>query len=52
MARTPVLFGEAVADSKPGPDDSNEDEDHPDQDDEMSEVFAQGEADHGLLANV
>jgi hypothetical protein len=51
MARAPVLLGEA-ADSKSGADDADEDEDHPDQDDEMSEVLAQGEAHGGLLTSV
>src|SRR4051812_1851939 len=51
MARTPVLLGEA-ADPKAGADDAEEDKDHPDQHDEMSEVFAQRKARHGLLASV
>lgn len=52
MAWTPVLFGELMAHSSPGADDADEDEDHPNQDDEMSEVFAQWKTDGGWLAHV
>jgi hypothetical protein len=54
IVKTPVLtrLTGLPADPRPGADDPADDEDHADDDDEMSAVFAQREADDGSLANV
>jgi hypothetical protein len=54
IVKTPVLLRltGVPADPHPGADDPADDEDHADEDDEMSGVFAQREAGDGSLVNV
>jgi hypothetical protein len=54
IVKTPVLLRSTgvPADPHPGADDPADDEDHADEDDEMSGVFAQREAGDGSLVNV
>jgi hypothetical protein len=44
MARTPVLVGTPVVEAHPGADDADQDEDHADEDDEVSCVLTEWEA--------
>jgi hypothetical protein len=44
MARTPVLVGTPVALARPGADDADQDEDHADEDDEVSGMLTEWEA--------
>jgi hypothetical protein len=52
MARTPVLVGTPVVEAYPGADDADQDEDHADEDDEVSGVLTQGEARDPQLGDV
>jgi hypothetical protein len=52
MARTPVLVGTPVAESHPGADDADQDEDHADEDDEVSGVLTQWKARDPRLGDV
>jgi hypothetical protein len=52
MGEPPVLHWTPAADSHPGPDDSDQDEDHADEDDEMSGVLTEREAGNPQLVRM
>jgi hypothetical protein len=52
MARTPVLVGTPAVEAHPGADDADQDEDHADEDDEVSGVLTQWEARELRLGDV
>jgi hypothetical protein len=52
MAKTPVVVGTPAADLHPGADDADQDEDHADEDDEVSGVLSQREARDSLIVHV